>query len=149
VIPTYSCQPIHPTRDWLSRQILTDIICKMVAILWNQMICVAIVLSCEIFNEWTELCPRHVSCAHPHRPSIDEARAAFWFHHKYPTCWELMCSKSVLHAMNCLFEQTLPISWIEKCKIPKSKWEMNLTTLPANRAVILETSKVQVLVYCR
>jgi hypothetical protein len=33
VIPTYSGQPIHPARDGFSSQVLTDIICEVIAVL--------------------------------------------------------------------------------------------------------------------
>jgi hypothetical protein len=84
----------------------------MVAVLWNQMIGIAAVLARQSFNERAKFCPRHRSCAHPYRPSVDIARAAFWFHFKYPTCWEIMCSETIFEAVNCSFPLTIK-QWVQ------------------------------------
>jgi len=41
---TYSCKSIHPFWNWVASQFITDVFAEMVAILHDQMICIAIVI---------------------------------------------------------------------------------------------------------
>lgn len=90
----------------------------MIAILWNQIVCITMIVAGEMLHKWPEFWTRHVSTSQMDRTSKDKTRTTSRFNLKHSTCWVLMSSKSIFQVM-CYFKELK--KKITKCNKQKSQ----------------------------
>lgn len=98
---TYFSQSIYPFWNWFPSQLTTDILAKMIAVLDNEVICVAIVAWRALFHELSDFMRIKAGCANQYWPPELEARALSRFDFKNATGWIVMSSKCIFYTMDC------------------------------------------------
>lgn len=96
---TKPSKAIHPPRDMFSSHSTCDVICKVVAILSDEVVGIPMVLRSHALNKCPKFRGRHFHTAQWDGTSEDKTWAALRFHFKYSTYGEVMGSKSIFHSV--------------------------------------------------
>ena len=98
---TYSRKSIYPFGYLVPRELVTCIGAEMVAVLDNQVIRITIVVCRLAFHKLPNLERIQACCSHKDSLPKLETRALSRVDFEDPTCWVIMGSEGIFHAVNC------------------------------------------------
>lgn len=104
---TYSCKSIDPFWYFISCKLVTHILTKMVAVLHNQVISIAIVVCWLLLHELSNLERIQACCSHEYWLPKLKPRALPGFNLKDTTCRKVMSSKCIFYSMNCNYNNVI------------------------------------------
>lgn len=99
---THPSKPINPSRYPFPSQSTCDIICEMITVLGNKMICISMIFRSNSFNKRSEFRGRHINMSQRDRTSVYETRTALWFYFKNSTSRKVVSSEPIFFAMDCV-----------------------------------------------
>lgn len=102
ILHTYSGESIHPIWNFVSCQLVTDILAEMVAVLHNQMIGVPIIIYREALHELSDLNWVQACCAHENWLPKLKARTLSRLNLKNSARRIIMCTKCIFYSIHCI-----------------------------------------------